>query len=114
MEKKYDGTPLLANGYKDSEWVVYTCTDSRTALGVPTNVRIENGALLWDGVEGASNYIIEETFDGEVTEVRFGKTSYPGVKQGATYRVRAMPKTGSETYRSSDYSESVTYIGEKG
>ena len=104
-------TDAIANGYVDSAWAEYTCTDSRTALVVPSNVKIENGTLSWDAVDGANYYIIEVTFDSEVSEVRSGKTSYTGMKSGATYRVRAMPKD-AETQRSSDWSESVTYTNE--
>ena len=99
----------IANGYLDSEWVEYTCTDNRTALSTPTNVKIDpdSSCLVWDAVDGASYYIIEEIYNGVTSEYEWGKTTYSGVISGATYKVRAMPKD-SETQRSSDWSDSVT------
>ena len=103
----------IANGYLDSDWVTYTCVDNRTALATPTNVRIDadSGCLVWDAVVGANYYFVEETFEGETSETRFGKTSYSGIKPGATYRVRAIPKD-AEAQRSSDFSESAVYTAE--
>ena len=99
----------ISNGYTDSAWGEYVCTDARTSLATPANIKIdtESACLVWDAVEGANYYVIETTFDGEVTETRFGKTSYAGIKPGAVYRVRAIPKD-FETQRSSDWSGSVT------
>lgn len=103
-------TYAIANGYIDSAWVEYTCTDSRTALSTPTNVRIDDsGCLVWDAVDGANYYIIKITYEGDTYETRYGKTSYSGASEmpGAIYRVKAMPKD-TETQRASNWSESVT------
>ena len=105
-------TDAIANGYVDSAWVTYTCVDSRTALAIPTNVRYDDDAkcLIWDAVDGVSRYVVEEIYNGVKREYEWGKTTYSGVKPGATYRVRALPKN-SETQRSSDFSEGVTVTG---
>ena len=106
-------TDAIANGYVDSAWVTYTCVDSRTTLATPTNVRIDadSGNLIWDAVDGASEYILEWTDGGYTELITWGKTSL-WVESGS-YRIRAVPDD-TENYRSSDWSESVTVTSEKG
>ena len=100
--------PVADSVYYDSAWSEYTCTDDRTSLAVPTNFRYDSaqGALVWDTVEGAQRYIIEETYNGETRTLYHGKTSYSDIITGAVYRVRSYPKPGGDT-RASGWSEAV-------
>ena len=101
-------TNAIANGYVDSAWVTYVCTDSRTALSTPANVRfdVDTGYIIWDAVDGANYYILEITYEGWTDTIIYRKTSYWGGKPGAIYRVRAAAED-TENYRLSDWSESV-------
>ena len=101
-------TNAIANGYVDSAWVTYVCTDSRTALSTPANVRfdVDTGYIIWDAVDGANYYILEITYEGWTDTITYRKTSYWGGKPGAIYRVRAAAED-TENYRLSDWSESV-------
>ncbi|MBO5223113.1 MAG: hypothetical protein J6C23_01210 [Clostridia bacterium] len=96
----------LANGYLDSEWVEYTCTDARQKLGTPVNIRVEDGYIVWDEVAGASKYIVEENYKS----IQTIEIEYIGwyATVGATYRVRAI-SDDVENYRSSDWSESYLF-----
>ena len=96
----------LENGYLDSEWVEYTCTDARQKLGTPVNIRVEDGYIVWDEVAGASKYIVEENYKS----IQTIEIEYIGwhATVGATYRVRAI-SDDVENYRSSDWSESYLF-----
>ena len=100
----------VANGYIESDWVEYTCTDERQTLGTPANVTIrpDYGDIIWDAVSGADLYYIEITNkNGEIyTESTTSNVLY-SLEVGATYRVRA--KTYNGDVRGSAYSEPVTY-----
>ena len=107
----------MTNGYVDSEWAEYTCVDNRTALSTPTNVKIDtdSSCLVWDAVDGASYYIVECVLsDGRIIERQSAKLSMGASSSYVSFRVRAMPKDGTEAYRSSNWSESVTNTIEKG
>lgn len=71
----------------------------------------EYARLAWDAVDGASYYIIEQTYNGVTEEIMQGNAYYGGIISGATYRVRALPKD-QENDRSSSWSESFT-VSEK-
>lgn len=96
----------LANGYLDSEWVEYICTDARHKLNTPANIRFEDGSLVWDAVTGASMYIVEQNYSGMT---RAYETYYErwSAKIGATYRVRVIP-ADAENYKISNWSD--TYV----
>ena len=97
----------IANGYIESEWATYTCTDSRTPLATPSNIRIEWGHLVWDSVDSALHYYVYETYNGKTQLIGASGTSC-GAKENAVYRIRAIPQD-RENYRWSAYSEEVTY-----
>ena len=96
----------LANGYLDSSWAEYTCSDPRQKLGTPVNIRVEDGYIVWDEVAGASKYIVEENYKS----IQTIEIEYIGwyATVGATYRVRAI-SDDVENYRSSDWSESYLF-----
>ena len=99
-----------ANGYIESDWVEYTCTDERQTLGTPTNVTIrpDYGDVIWDAVDNAGCYIVEITSkSGEISTVEVSSNVYSSLEIGATYRIRA--KTYNEDLKSGDFSEPVTY-----
>lgn len=101
----------IANGYRDSEWVSYTCTDTRTALAVP-NLRLEDSQVIWDEVEGAACYLVERTYNGGTTTSRMYKTSL-SLPSGMTVRVRAMVDVNDET-KPSAWSAPIAAPSEKG
>ena len=88
-------TEGIANGYRDSEWVSYTCTDTRTALAVP-NLRLEDSQIVWDEVAGATFYLVEQTYNGRTTTRPIYKTS-TSAPNGATIRIRAIPEAGDQS-----------------
>jgi len=99
-----------ANGYIESDWVEYTCTDERQTLGTPTNVTIrpDYGDVIWDAVDNAGCYIVEITSkSGEISTVEVSSNVYSSLEIGATYRIRA--KTYNEDLKGGDFSEPVTY-----
>ena len=100
----------IAKCFTDGEWAEYTCADNRTVLSTPTNLRIADKVLWWDAVDGAMYYVVEITYEGETTEriVRSNDIAPPML--GRTYRIRALAED-QENYRSSDWSEYVTYVG---
>ena len=107
-------TDAIANGYVDSAWMTYTCIDNRTALATPSGVKIENGTLSWDQVEGASYYMVECILsDGRIIERQVANLSMGASSSYVSFRVRAMPDD-LENYRSSSFSESITNTSEKG
>ena len=104
----------LANGYLDSDWAEYTCVDNRTALATPSNVKIENGMISWDEVEGATYYILESVLeDGRTIERRVDKLSTGASSNVVSFRVRAMTDD-FENYRPSNFSASIANTSEKG
>jgi hypothetical protein len=51
-------TANLANqGYSESEWVEYVCTDGRDRLQTPVT-SINGNILSWEAVEGATRYVV--------------------------------------------------------
>ena len=96
----------IANGYLDSEWVEYTCTDARQKLNTPANIRFEDDSLVWDAVTGASMYIVEQNYNGRTQAYETEYERWPA-KIGATYRVRVIP-ADAENYKISDWSD--TYV----
>ncbi|MBE6668188.1 MAG: hypothetical protein E7607_07770 [Ruminococcaceae bacterium] len=93
----------IANGYLDSEWVEYTCTDARQKLSTPANIRIEDGLLVWDKITGANRYIVEQDYNGRVQNIEIGYIGW-SPKIGATYRVKAISED-TENYKPSNWSE---------
>ena len=93
----------MTNGYVDSAWMTYVCTDARQKLGTPTNIRFEYGSIVWDVVEGAAGYIVEQDYNGRVQSFEIDYNSW-SAKIGATYKVRAVPND-AENYKLSDWSE---------
>ena len=91
------------NGYLDSDWVEYTCTDARQKLDTPTNIRIEGDSIVWDEVVGATRYIVEQDYNGRVQNFEMDYIGWPA-KVGATYRVRAISED-AENYKPSNWSE---------
>ena len=105
-----------ANGYADSIWAEYRCTDNRTALAAPINLRADgSGALRWDKVDGALSYVVEMTLVSTgrvITQTTTGEEW--GVSTRYTYRVRAVPEN-TENYKPSAWSERFTpSSGDKG
>jgi len=98
----------IAKGYVDGEWAVYTCVDNRAVLSVPTNLRIADKILWWNAVDGAMYYVVEITYEGKTTERIVKSNDMAPPMPGRTYRVRALAED-QENYRSSDWSESITY-----
>ncbi len=102
-----------AGGYLGSEWATYTCTDTRTALATPSNVKMDGAFLTWDAVDGASRYVVEITLEGGRTmEREVGKTSYGAPSYATAFRVRAMTDD-TENYKPSAWSASVVNTSEK-
>ena len=93
----------VANGYLDSDWAEYTCTDARQKLGTPANIRVENGSIVWDEVDGVTRYIVEQDYNSRVQTFEIGYIGW-AAKVGATYRVRAISED-TENYKPSDWSE---------
>ena len=100
------------NGYIDSDWVVYTCTDARTPMEAPSNIRVEGSYVCWDAVDGAMRYQVEMIYEGKTQTLYTRSTRYGG-KDGAVYRVRALPED-SENYKVSDWSEEIIYYEDNG
>ncbi len=48
---------LENQGYADSDWVEYVCTDERERLDTPA-VSINGNILSWEAVEGATRYVV--------------------------------------------------------
>ena len=104
------------SGYVDSIWAEYRCTDNRTALTTPANLRADgSGVLVWDKVSGASYYEVELTlvYTGHVVTQTTSSGEW-GISTRYTYRVRAIPEN-TETYKPSAWSEVFTpSSGDKG
>lgn len=98
----------IAKCFTDGEWAEYTCADNRTVLSTPTNLRIADKVLWWDAVDGAMYYVVEITYEGETTERIVRSNDMAPPMPGRTYRIRALAED-QENYRSSDWSESITY-----
>ncbi|MBR2024580.1 MAG: hypothetical protein IKA02_02085, partial [Clostridia bacterium] len=97
-----------ANDLNDSDWAEFICVDDRQQLSAPTNVRIEDGGVLyWDAVDGASGYFIEITKGTTRKISEANSTAFYDIKPGETYKVRA--RSGDSEQKSSLYSESYTY-----
>ena len=104
----------VTNGYLDSDWAEYTCTDTREALATPTNITVNGTTITWDEVTGATGYYVEYVLsDGRVIESQVGKTSARAIPNAVSVRIRAMT-SDSENYRPSAYSESIAITNEKG
>ena len=104
----------LSKGYLDSDWSEYTCTDTRVALDTPTGLLIENGMLKWNGVDGATYYIVERTLaDGRIVESEVHKTNIGAYGDVVSFRVRAMTDD-LENYRPGNFSESIANTSGKG
>ena len=104
----------VTNGYLDSDWAEYTCTDTREALATPTNITVNGTTITWDEVTGATGYYVEYVLsDGRVIESEVGKTSARAIANAVSVRIRAMT-SDSENYRPSAYSESIAITNGKG
>lgn len=98
----------IANDLNDSDWAEFICVDDREQLSAPTNVRIEDGVVLyWDAVDGASCYVIEIVKGIERRTTQVYSTAFYEIKPGETYKVRAF--SNNSELKSSVYSESITY-----
>ena len=98
----------IANDLNDSDWAEFICVDDREQLSAPTNVRIEDGGVLyWDAVDGASGYFIEITKGTTRKISETNSTAFYDIKPGETYKVRA--RSDDSKQKSSLYSESYTY-----
>ena len=96
-----------AEGYADSDWTEYTCTDTRQKLLVPTNLRVEEKMLIWDAVEGAEYYLVEIS-GGKVSHTAHAYENMHYTEPGCIYRIRAI-SNDTENYKPGDWSESFTY-----
>ena len=99
----------IANGYIDSDWVKYTCVDEREVLATPNGFRLNDDGyfLIWDSVDDASYYVVEQTLYGRTITFDNDSTRITP-KHGGIYRVRAVSED-IEHYRMSAWSESFTY-----
>ena len=77
-----------------------------TKLATPTNLRIEQTALLWDAVENATGYVVKA--DGHESSVNGTSFSLAQLTEGKTYKLQ-VKATGGTGYEDSDWSAEISY-----
>lgn len=60
-----------------------------------TNINVENGVLVWDKTDGATEYKIR-LYDNSVGTVTANTESYSGLASGSQYNIRIMPTASGE------------------
>ena len=77
-----------------------------TKLATPSNLRIEQTALLWDAVENATGYVVKA--DGQESSVNGTSFSLAQLTEDKTYKLQ-VKATGGTGYEDSDWSAEISY-----
>lgn len=79
-------------------------------LDTPTNIRVEENAISWDGVANALEYIVCIKDDVEYSATKnFLLIKETAMSQGSDYKIRVMAKGDNSKYINSNWSETLNY-----
>ena len=87
--------------------------DDKNKLQVPENVRIENEVVKWSIVEGTSQYVVMVNLDEYITSTNSFNLAPLKLPVG-TYEVKVKSQGDGINKFSSNYSEPIQYVVEKG
>ncbi len=86
------------------------CGNIKTTLSAPENVRVVNGYIKWNTVDGALSYLVYIDEDEYFTsENKFYINNAEDLVKGKTYEIRVKAKGDGVLSSSSNYSRSVSY-----
>lgn len=85
--------------------------EQKTALSVPTGVKVEDDRLIWNAVENAAGYTVKINAD-ETTKVTVASLDLTTVTEKLTEGNNSLSvkATGTGNYTDSAYSQAVTYV----